>query len=192
MDQILNCVFAIRQLSTSRFSIDFSGLGPQTLHLVHGRAQEKTELMHLHTTTHGTKRWSGDRELLGDASEEQKTPPEQFRQPRGIWPSAGKPLQDIHSSTKRSGSPVRPRAASPVRGPNSTPVWHPHMKPAKPAPKTAAKRIYSNDDVENDNNFEAVTGPTSVFKPAKPVMPKSALKRSSSIEEPTAAPVADL
>ena len=42
--------------------IDLTHLSSQTVALLKGKAQEKIELMHLHTTTHGTKRWSGDKD----------------------------------------------------------------------------------------------------------------------------------
>lgn len=44
--------------------INFSKIGSQSQDLLRGKFQERTELMHLHTTTHGTRRWSGDKESL--------------------------------------------------------------------------------------------------------------------------------
>jgi hypothetical protein len=40
--------------------LDLSFVGTQTQLLLKGFKNERVELMHLHTTTHGTKRWSGD------------------------------------------------------------------------------------------------------------------------------------
>lgn len=39
--------------------LDISKLCPSAQDLLRGKIQERTELMHLHSTTHGIRRWSG-------------------------------------------------------------------------------------------------------------------------------------
>ena len=189
-DQILNCVVAIRQLSTGKCTVDFSRLSGHTLDLVHGRAAEKTELMHLHTTTHGTRRWSGDRELTEatDAAEEshRTPPPPSLSALYSSTPAASGTKAEKQRSTSpprpRSGSPLKTRAASPVRG--QQPIWQPHTKPPKPAPKSAVKRMYPSDDTkENEANwFEVDSVINPLARPQKPA-PKSTNKRAPEIEE---------
>jgi hypothetical protein len=178
-DQILNCVFAVRQLSSERCKIDFSGLSPQTRELVNGGAvQEKTELMHLHTSTHGTKRWSGDREVLqpettsNPLEDSHRTPPP---------PSLGRLYSKStakdggsapDTASKRSVSPLKPRAGSPSRGANATPLWLPHTKPVKPALKSAVKRTNSDEENEVGNVADADAVFNPLAKPQKPAHPK--------------------
>ncbi len=52
--------------------LDTSGLSAQSQLALHGKLQERAELMHLHTLTHGTRRWSGDGKALvvGDSFED--------------------------------------------------------------------------------------------------------------------------
>ena len=189
-DQILNCVVAIRQLSTSRCTIDFSCLSGQTLDLVNGRSIEKTELMHLHTTTHGTRRWSGDRELteaIDTAVESHRTPPPpSLSALYSSTPASSMTKGEIQRSTSplrpRSGSPLKTRAASPVKG--QQPIWLPHTKPPKPAPKSTVKRMYHSDDTkENETNWsESDTVINPLARPQKPAPPKS-IRRALEIEE---------
>lgn len=188
-DQILNCVFAIRQLCANRCTVDFSSLSGHTLDLVHGKAHEKTELMHLHTTTHGTRRWSGDREItesddVNDASHRTPPPPSlhALYSTTPATAEAGKNNLDSGSPQRpRSGSPLKIRAASPVKG--QQPIWLPHTKPPKPAPKSHVKRMYHSDDSkENESNFievDSVINP--LARPQKPAPPKSN-KRTPSFE----------
>ena len=44
------------------FPLDISKLSQYGQDLLKGKISERTELMHLHTMTHGTKRWSGETE----------------------------------------------------------------------------------------------------------------------------------
>ena len=189
-DQILNCAVAIRQLTASRCIVDFGCLSGHTLDLVNGRAIEKTELMHLHTTTHGTRRWSGDRELTEAtdvAEESHRTPPPPslsalYSSTPACSVTKGEKQRSTSPPRPRSGSPLKTRAASPVKG--QQPIWQPHTKPPKPASKSAVKRMYTSDDTkENDANWSetyAVINP--LARPQKPAPPKPN-RRAPEIDE---------
>ena len=55
------------QSHSDGMQMDISHLSQQGQDLLRGKIQERIELMHLHTTTHGTKRWSGDKNTLQDS-----------------------------------------------------------------------------------------------------------------------------
>lgn len=73
-----------------------------------GKSTERTDLMHLHTTTHGTKRWSGDlvdAELAGHSNEAASHPVANTPTSKGSWKQSAAPL----------GSPVlKPSTKTPA------------------------------------------------------------------------------
>lgn len=76
-------------------------LSSQAQSLVRGKAKEKVELMHLHTTTHGTRRWSGENTNPGNGeSQAHETAGPASKQQRSASPT---PI----AGSKRSLSPVR-------------------------------------------------------------------------------------
>ena len=110
--------------------MDISHLSQQGQDLLRGKIQERIELMHLHTTTHGTKRWSGDK-VAFDASMLPNDENVLNNQERGL--SKGKlvsvPVQKSSppQARSRSKSPV-PKASSPT---------------ARNRPKTADNKLLS-------------------------------------------------
>mmetsp|Transcript_22914 Transcript_22914/g.33487 ORF Transcript_22914/g.33487 Transcript_22914/m.33487 type:complete len:1633 (+) Transcript_22914:1-4899(+) len=52
------------QAHSGGIPLDISKLTPQSQGLLKGKIQERTELMHLHTMTHGARRWSGERDSM--------------------------------------------------------------------------------------------------------------------------------
>jgi len=92
--------------------MDISHLSQQGQDLLRGKIQERLELMHLHTTTHGTKRWSGDKMSLNEldtlsVNDENVMNNQERDQPRG----------KVGGSVSRSRSkspPPLPKASSPV------------------------------------------------------------------------------
>lgn len=164
---------SLQQHCVGKYAISLSALSAQSMEMVNGKAQEKTELMHLHTTTLGTRRWSGDREVLGEigsdalASAGTPSPTSTSSLPqtagpennvnKGVSaenmrpPSPPSRARSDSPSKLRSTSPLRPRAVSPSRStPLAQPLWYPHTKPLKPTPLSAAKRMFA-DDAEAPN-----------------------------------------
>lgn len=67
-EKLLQTVHLVQNASEG-LAIDYSKLSSQGQDLLKGNFQNRLELMHLHTTTHGTKRWSGDKETLKEGTE---------------------------------------------------------------------------------------------------------------------------
>lgn len=60
-EKLLDCA-RLSQTYSCGFPLDISKLSQHGQDLLKGKISERTELMHLHTMTHGTKRWSGETE----------------------------------------------------------------------------------------------------------------------------------
>lgn len=65
-EKIIQVMSQVHRMSKSlSIPIDLGELSSATSHVLKGNnCQELTELMHLHTMTHGAKRWSGDKDVL--------------------------------------------------------------------------------------------------------------------------------
>jgi hypothetical protein len=119
------------QTHSDGMHMDISHLSQQGQDLLRGKIQERIELMHLHTTTHGTKRWSGDKISLmaeNDSTNDENVLNNQDthqRGPRSLTvsthhKSSSSPPAAAHKVHSRSRSPQpRGRNTSPKR-PNTT------------------------------------------------------------------------
>lgn len=84
------------------FPMDISKLSSSGQDLLRGKIHERTELMHLHTMTHGAKRWSGDSDLHDEQNIENSI---QLNQPEsqsfGPTPTPGKKLTNKKVPSKK-------------------------------------------------------------------------------------------
>jgi len=64
-ERLVHAARTAQQHCEGGFHIDLLQLSAQGQDLLRGKIQDRIELMHLHTTTHGTRRWSGDKHCLG-------------------------------------------------------------------------------------------------------------------------------
>ena len=66
-EKLLKSAHAANECSPG-IPLDISKLSSNAQDLLRGKILERTELMHLHSTTHGTRRWSGSREDMENCS----------------------------------------------------------------------------------------------------------------------------
>jgi hypothetical protein len=81
--------------SVGPVNLDYSCLSSQGQALLRGKGhwQEKIELMHLHTTTHGTRRWSGEGVREGEKERSSSPMPREDKDsPKGSGDSAFVPI----------------------------------------------------------------------------------------------------
>ena len=103
--------------------MDISHLSRQGQDLLRGKVQERIELMHLHTTTHGTKRWSGDKETFCDtssqSSQDENIINNQENRHEAVKPVSSRSTKSPTKLRSRSKSPVNSNCSSPVNRPRS-------------------------------------------------------------------------
>jgi hypothetical protein len=117
-------------------SVDFSCLSSQGQALLRGKGnwQERVELMHLHTTTHGTRRWSG-----GGDKESSITPltGESETSPKGLQDitfhtAAPAPTKSRHQSAAVTMTPAAVAAVNPFAAAAANPSSTASAMPVAP------------------------------------------------------------
>jgi hypothetical protein len=94
------------QACSAGFPLDISRLSNAGQDLLRGKIQERTELMHLHTMTHGAKRWSGDMETNSSASSSHEDPHGQGAGNENALPAGGLNESNFHSAGAAAGGGV--------------------------------------------------------------------------------------
>lgn len=90
------------QSCSGGFPMDISKLSSSGQDLLRGKVHERTELMHLHTMTHGAKRWSGESENHDEQNNENHILLNHVEpQCTGPTPTPGKKLANKKVSTKK-------------------------------------------------------------------------------------------
>lgn len=110
------------------FHVDCSKLSLACQDLLKGKFQDRLELMHLHTTTHGLKRWSGDKEtFLVDQNENSEnsvsnamTPLPRHKSPVKSVMTKGAPKHSVSQTLLAGGGNAAANASTPRVKPAST------------------------------------------------------------------------